>query len=58
MITLPNNFVADLITTMGGTMSDVLPLALFVGGVILGCYILSNAFWSWIDRGNGINKNK
>jgi hypothetical protein len=58
MITLPTNFVDNLISTMGTTISDVLPLALFVGGIILACYILSNVFWSWVDRGNGINRDK
>ena len=56
MITLPNNFIQDLITTMGTTISDVLPLVLFIVGILLACYILSGVFWSWVDRGNGINK--
>jgi len=40
MITLPQNFVSDLTDTMGGTMGDLLPLVLFIGGVTFGIYIL------------------
>lgn len=58
MITLPTNFIPDLISTMGSTISDVLPLALFVVGIILACYILSNVFWAWVDKGNGITRDK
>jgi len=53
MITLPNNFINDLISIMGSTISDILPLVLFIAGIILACYILSGVFWSWVDRQNG-----
>ena len=56
MITLPTNFVTDLISTMGSTISDLMPLVLFIVGVVIACYILSNLFWSRIDKVNGIDK--
>jgi hypothetical protein len=40
MLDLPVNFVNDLISTMSLTASDILPFALFVGGVIFGLYII------------------
>jgi len=40
MITLPANFIDNLISTMGGTISDILPVFLFVAGVFIGFLIL------------------
>jgi len=56
MITLPTNFITDLVSTMGGVMADIMPLVLLIVGILLACYVLRNIFWSWVDRGNGINK--
>jgi hypothetical protein len=39
MISLPVNFVDNLITTMGGTFTDCLPLVLFIGGITLAVFI-------------------
>jgi hypothetical protein len=41
MITLPVDFITNLISTMSLTASDILPFALFVSGIIFGVYIIS-----------------
>jgi hypothetical protein len=55
MITLPENFIDDLISTMGSTISDILPLVLFIAGIILACYILGGVFQSWVDKNSSKN---
>jgi hypothetical protein len=51
MITLPNNFISGLISTMGGVFTDLMPLILLVCGVLLGLYVLGELLGM-------LNKNK
>lgn len=50
MINLPNNFINDLTGVMGDTFSDLMPLILFMIGISIGVYIISNLFWNWKER--------
>jgi hypothetical protein len=50
MITLPANFIDNLISTMGGTISDVLPIFLFVAGIFLASWIIGNIAWGMIEN--------
>lgn len=40
MITLPQNFVANLITTMGNFIGDMMPLIFLVFAVFIGFFIV------------------
>jgi hypothetical protein len=44
MITLPANFIDNLISTMSGTFSDCLPLVLFIGGITIAVFIVGGIF--------------
>jgi len=50
MITLPENFVSGLISTMGETITDILPLVLFIVGILLAIYIISSIAWNTIEN--------
>jgi hypothetical protein len=50
MITLPANFIDNLIATMGGTISDVLPIFLFVAGIFLASWIIGNMALGMIEN--------
>jgi hypothetical protein len=50
MITLPENFVSGLISTMGETITDILPLVLFIVGILIAIYIISSIAWNTIEN--------
>lgn len=50
MIDLPANFITDLISVMGNTISDLLPLVLFIIGILIGVYIVSSIAWNTIQN--------
>jgi hypothetical protein len=58
MITLPENFVTGLISTMGQTITDVLPLVLFIVGILLSIYIISSIAWNTIENKKEYFNNK
>jgi hypothetical protein len=50
MITLPTNFIDNLISTMGETITDVLPLVLFIAAILLAIWIISSIAWNTIEN--------
>jgi len=44
MINLPQTAIADITLNMTGIISDLMPLILFLGGLISGVYIVYNFF--------------
>lgn len=50
MIDLPENFVTGLISTMGETITDILPLFLFIVGILIAIYIISSIAWNTIEN--------
>jgi hypothetical protein len=50
MITLPNNFINDLIGIMGNVFSDLMPLILLIIGLCLSIWIIES-FWGTYLRG-------
>jgi len=42
MINLPETAITDISSNMGGVISDLMPLVLFLGGIILAIYIVSS----------------
>jgi hypothetical protein len=37
---LPENFIADIISYSSGIISDLFPVVLMIGGVVIGMYII------------------
>lgn len=50
MITLPENFINDLISTMSSTIGDIMPLFLFVVGILIAIYVIGNIAWNTIEN--------
>jgi hypothetical protein len=50
MITLPANFITDLIGVMQSTFSDLLPLILLIVGVVLGVWVITNLIWGFKEK--------
>ena len=42
MISLPQTAIADITTNMSGIITDLMPVILFLGGIILGIFIISS----------------
>jgi Na+/H+ antiporter NhaC len=51
MIPLPTGFIDNLISTMGGVFTDLLPLVLFIAGILIALFITEN----WIDFLSSMN---
>lgn len=58
MINLPENFIDNLISVMGETITDVLPLILFIVGILLSIYIISSIAWNTIENKQDYFNNK
>lgn len=50
MISLPNNFVTDLVAVVYDLTGDIMPLVLLILGVAFGTWILSDLFWNFKER--------
>ena len=52
MISLPTNFIDNLQAVMSNIFTDLLPLVLFIGGILIGLYVIGGV----LNRDNS-NKN-